>query len=120
MKDLNETMRTQHNQAEEVIEWVSEDLAQAKLIKHGVDRVLMQAMKMVTDMLAQLERAQSEHKALWDAVRPLALLFHRPKDSDKRLIDIMKEILAALRAMCMESPRSASRMYSELFEYYIR
>jgi undecaprenyl pyrophosphate synthase len=52
VKDLNETLRTQHNQAEEVTERVSEDLAQAKLIKHGADRDLMQAMKTVTDMQA--------------------------------------------------------------------
>jgi hypothetical protein len=27
VKDLNESLRTQHNQAEEVIEWVREELA---------------------------------------------------------------------------------------------
>jgi hypothetical protein len=56
VKDPNESLRTQHNQAEEVIEQVSEEFAWAKLIKHGVDRDLMQAMKTVTDVQAQLER----------------------------------------------------------------
>jgi hypothetical protein len=48
VKDLNESLRTQHNQVEEVIERTSEELVQAKLIKRGADRDLMQAMKMVT------------------------------------------------------------------------
>jgi hypothetical protein len=33
VKDLNESLRTQHNQAKEVIEWASEELARAKLYK---------------------------------------------------------------------------------------
>jgi len=29
---------------------------------------------------------------LWEAMKPLALLFHRPEDSEKRWVDIVKEI----------------------------
>jgi hypothetical protein len=50
VKDLNESLRTQHNQAEEVTERASEELAWAKLIKSGTNRYLMQAMKTVTDV----------------------------------------------------------------------
>jgi hypothetical protein len=50
MKDLNEALRTQHNQAEEVMERASEELAQARLIKHGADQDLMQALKSVNDL----------------------------------------------------------------------
>jgi hypothetical protein len=45
VKDLNESLRTQHNQAKEVTERVSEDLSRAKLIKCGADQDLMQAIE---------------------------------------------------------------------------
>ena len=57
---------------------MSEELAQAKLIKWGANRDLMQALKLVNDMKAQLERAQSERTMLWEAVKPLALFFRNP------------------------------------------
>ena len=57
MKELNEALRTQHNQSKEVTERASKELARAKLIKRGADRDLMQALKSVNDMKAQLERA---------------------------------------------------------------
>ena len=55
MKELNEALRTKHNQTKEVTEQESEELARAKLIKRGTDRDLMQALKSVTDMKTQLE-----------------------------------------------------------------
>ena len=64
MKELNEALRTKHNQTKEVIERASEELARAKLIKRGADHDLMQALKSVTNMKAQLERAQSERNTL--------------------------------------------------------
>ena len=57
VKELNEALRTQHNQSKEVTERASKELARAKLIKRGADRDLMQALKSVNDMKAQLERA---------------------------------------------------------------
>ena len=52
VKELNEALRTKHNQTEEVAEQVSEELAWAKLIKRGANRDLMQALKSVTDIKA--------------------------------------------------------------------
>ena len=92
MKDLNEALRTQYNQAKVVTERASEELARAKLIKRGADHDLMRALKLVTDMKAQLERTQSERNTLWEAMKPLALLFHRPEDGEKRWVDIVKDI----------------------------
>ena len=46
----------------------------------------------MTDKKTQLERAQSEQNTLWEAVMPLALLFRRPEDGEKRWVDIVKEI----------------------------
>ena len=43
-------------------------------------------------MKAQLERAQSERNTLWEAMKPLALLFRRLEDNERRCVDIVKEI----------------------------
>ena len=90
MKDFNEALRTQHNQDEEVTERVSEELARAKLIKRGADHDLMQALKSVTDMKTQLEIVQVERNTLWEAMKPLALLFHTLEDGKRRWVDIVK------------------------------
>ena len=92
VKGLNEALRTKHNQTKEVTERPSEELAQAKLLKRGADGDLMQALKSVTDIKAHQERAQLERNMLWEAMKPLALLFRRPKDGEKGWVDIVKEI----------------------------
>jgi len=43
-------------------------------------------------MKARLERAQSEQNSLWEAVKPRALLFHKPEDGENRWVDIVKDI----------------------------
>ena len=53
---------------------------------------MMLALKSVTDMKAQLERAQSEWNTLWEAMKPLALLFLWPEDDENRWVDIVKDI----------------------------
>jgi hypothetical protein len=64
VKELNESLKTTHNQAEEVTDRASEELARAKLIKHGADRDLMQALKSVKDLKTQLEMVQGESNTL--------------------------------------------------------
>ena len=49
VKELNEALRTKHNQTKEVTKGESEELAQANIIKRGADRDLMQALKSMTD-----------------------------------------------------------------------
>ena len=46
----------------------------------------------MNDMKAQLERAQSERTMLWEAVKPLALLFRKPENGERRWVDIVKDI----------------------------
>ena len=92
VKELNEALRTKNNQTKEVIERVSEELARAKMIKRGADRGLMQALKLVIDMKTQLETVQAECNTLWEAVKPLALLFRTPEDGERRWVDIVKQI----------------------------
>ena len=43
---------------------MSEELAQAKLIKHGANQDLMQALKSVKDLKTQLETVQGERNTL--------------------------------------------------------
>ena len=50
-------VRTNHNQAEEVITRAEEELALAKLIRRGADRDLMQAQKTIQDLTGRLETA---------------------------------------------------------------
>ena len=57
VKELTKALRTKHNQTEELTERASQELARAKLIKRGANHDLMQALKLVNDMKAQLERA---------------------------------------------------------------
>ena len=69
VKELTDALRTKHIQTKEVTEQASEELARAKLIKRGADQDLMEALKSVNDMKAQLERAQLERNTLWKARR---------------------------------------------------
>ena len=72
---------------------MSEELACAKLIKHGADRDLMQTMKLVNDKKAHLEVIQSERDELWDTIKPLVDLFCKPEDAGaKRWVDVIKDI----------------------------
>ena len=41
VKELNEALKTKHNQTKEVTKRASEELARAKLIKRGANRDLM-------------------------------------------------------------------------------
>ena len=49
--------RTSRNKAEEVITQAEEELALAKLIRHGADRDLVQAQKTVEDLTSKLATA---------------------------------------------------------------
>ena len=120
MKKLIEALRTKHNQTEELTKCASEELARAKLIKWGADHDLMQALKSGNDMKALLERVQSERNTLWEAVKPLTLLFCKLEDGKKRWVDIVKDIPNRFRVMCVEPPRSMSKMYSLCSKYYTR
>ena len=53
---------------------------------------MIHALKSVTNMKAQLERAQSEWNMLQEVVKQLTLLFRRPEDGEKRWLDIVKDI----------------------------
>ena len=59
----------------------------------NTDRDLMQVMKSVNDMKAQLEVVQLERDELWNAIKPLADLFRKPEDAGtRRWMDVVKDI----------------------------
>ena len=53
LEEMKTTARNSHNRAEEVITR-AEELALAKLIRHGADRDLVQAQKTIQDLSGKL------------------------------------------------------------------
>ena len=75
---MTDTLRTSQNQAESVstltdskLKEAQDILAQAKLIRSGADRDLVQAMKSVQDLQAKLKAAHEQFRALYEAVKPI-------------------------------------------------
>ena len=56
-EEMKMLARTSHNKAEEVIAQAEEELALAKLIRHGADRDLVQAQKTIEDLTGKLATA---------------------------------------------------------------
>ena len=57
IEEMKTLVRTNHNRAEEVITRAEEELALAKLIRHGADRDLVQAQKTIEDLTSKLATA---------------------------------------------------------------
>ena len=55
-------VHSSHNKAEEVITHAEEELALAKLIRHGADRDLVQAQKLLKTCLASCRRLLKTRK----------------------------------------------------------
>ena len=73
-------VRTNHNRAEEVITRAKEELALAKLIRHGADRDLVWAHKIVEDLTGKLATATENWNALWKSFRSVADLLRTLAD----------------------------------------
>ena len=72
--------QTSHNKAKEVIAQGEEELALARLIRHGADRDLVQAQKTVEDLTGKLATATENWKALWKSFRSVADLLWTSAD----------------------------------------
>ena len=75
---MTDTLRTSQNQAESVstladskLKETQDILAQAKLIRSGADRDLVQAIKSVRDLQAKLKATHEQFRALYAAVAPI-------------------------------------------------
>jgi hypothetical protein len=64
LKVLNEAARTKHNDLVEVTKWVKANFAQAKLIRQGADRDLVQAMETINTQKTQIEVTLKENSEL--------------------------------------------------------
>jgi hypothetical protein len=52
---MTDTLRSKHNELEEVTEWASGELARSKLIRCSADQDLVQALKSIKDLNTELE-----------------------------------------------------------------
>jgi hypothetical protein len=71
---MTDILRSKHNELEEVTKWVSEELARTKLIRHGADQDLVQALKSIKDLTTELEATQKENSDLWSTMHHVANL----------------------------------------------
>jgi hypothetical protein len=76
-------LRSKHNDLEEVTERASEELAQAKLIRCSADQDLMQPLKSVKDLTAELGATRKENSDLWNAVHHVANFIWVREDAGK-------------------------------------
>ena len=77
-EEMLSTLRSSHNEAKSVSVFANQKLkdaqdilAQAKLIRSGADRDLVQAMKLVHYLQGKLKVAHDQFRALYVAVAPI-------------------------------------------------
>ncbi|XP_066357856.1 uncharacterized protein [Miscanthus floridulus] len=95
-EEMNNTLRTSHNQAESIslctdfkLKEAQDLLAQAKLIRSGADRDLIQALKSVQDLKTKLEASQNQFKALYNAIFPVLTSIGQRGDNQLGLGDLI-------------------------------
>jgi hypothetical protein len=72
LEAMRETLRLEHNRAEQVMDHAKEELAQARLIRRRADWDLFQALKSVEELTARAEEAEANWTSLWQSFRSLA------------------------------------------------
>ena len=80
IEEMKTLVHTSHNKAEEVISHAEEELALAKLIRHGADKDLVQVQKTVEVLAGKLATATENWNALWKSFRLVADLLRTPAD----------------------------------------
>ena len=90
--EMKTLVRTSHNKAEEVITHAEEELALAKLIRHGADRDLVQAQKTIEDLSGKLATATENWKALWKSFRSVADVLRTPADDGQSWAQLIPRI----------------------------
>ena len=95
-EELLNTVRTSENQAESVSALADSKLKeaqdlfdQARLIRSGADRDLIQALKSVQELQGRLASAQDQFRLLYEAVLPIISAVCRPEDTNQGLRGIM-------------------------------
>jgi translation initiation factor 2B subunit (eIF-2B alpha/beta/delta family) len=80
---MTDTLRSKHNELEEVTQRASEELAHAKLIRRSADQDLVQALKSIKDLTAELGATRKENNDLWNTVNHVANLIRVLEDARK-------------------------------------
>jgi hypothetical protein len=80
---MTDTLRSKHNELEEVTDRTSEELARAKLIRRSADQDLVQALKSVNDLTIELETTQKEYGDLWSTMQHVANFIRVRDDAGK-------------------------------------
>ena len=86
-------VHTSHNKAEEIITHAEEELALAKLIRHGADRDLVQAQKTIEDLSGKLATATENWKALWKSFHSVADVLRTSADDGQSWAQLIPQIL---------------------------
>ena len=86
-------VRNSHNRAEEVITCAEEELALAKLIRHGADKDLVQVQKTVEVLNGKLATATENWNALWKSFRSVAGLLRTSADDGQSWAQFIPQVL---------------------------
>jgi hypothetical protein len=68
------TFQVEFNRSDEVTMHAEEELALAKLIRHGADRDLMQAKKTIENLYGKLAVSDQRFSTLWKSFKSVAKL----------------------------------------------
>jgi hypothetical protein len=94
LEAMKETLRLEHNRAEQVMNHVEEEFAQAKLIRCGADRDLFQALKMVEELTVWAKKVETNCKSLWQAFKSFVDFLRTPEDDGRSWADFVPFIPA--------------------------
>ena len=136
IEEMKITVRNSHNRAEEVITCAEEELALAKLIRHGADRDLVQAQKTIEVLTGKLVMATENWNTLWKSFRSIADLLWTPADDGQPWAQFIprvpthfqefvkrcarlctRNVLAQVRVLAPEFPLSKIAEKTESQEY---
>ena len=92
IEEIKILVHNSHNRAEEVITRAKEELALAKLIRHGADRDLMQAQKTIQDLTGRLAMATDNWNALWKYFRSVVNLLRTPADDGQSWAQFIPQV----------------------------
>jgi hypothetical protein len=105
---MTDTLRSKHNELEEVTEWASEELTQAKLISRSADQDLVQVLKSVKDLTTEPKATRKENSDLWSAMQHVTNLIWVLEDAGKSWVQFFPVIPERSASMYIQLPRHAS------------
>jgi hypothetical protein len=83
IEDMEISVWSSHNRAEEVKARAEEELARAELIRLGADQDLVQGMKTIDDLSKKLASSDQWFATLWKSFKTVAKLLCTSEDDGK-------------------------------------